>query len=77
VVLDNVINSGRGERRAPAEQDHVVAAADPVRKRPENRLQQHEGDQHRGHDRRDDLGIHLHAVDQELLHVGREGIEIE
>jgi len=66
-----------GKRSKGSEKDHVIAATNPIGKRPKSRLNAHIDDQHGSHDDADDSGIHMGGVDQIFLHVRRECVEIE
>ena len=65
----------RGERAEAAEQQHVVAPADAVGQRAEQRLHAHVDEEAAGHHVAGRLRGHAGGVDQVLLHVGGERVE--
>ncbi len=74
-VLQRREDRHRADGAQRAEQQHVVAAADAVRQRPENGLHAHVEEQRAGHHVAGRLDRQAHRVHEVLLHVGREGIE--
>ena len=66
---------GSDQRGEAPEQKHRRLSTEAIGKRPEDRLHDHVGEKHSGHDHVRRAVVHVGGIDQVLLHVSRESIE--